>query len=165
MRDRRADPLNTSPPFAGATRSPPRPGNQAPAGRRRRPVKPRRPRADAFGVTSARALSLLAHAASAVFLAAEVAGWVLGWWPATPLTFTVSLAVVAVGPVVGMLHVATAREAAPPEPAPARPAPRVVAPRPAAARRVTAPRPAPVPPRLAAARRFHAWRDGAPVRQ
>jgi uncharacterized membrane protein len=103
-------------------------------------------------VTSARALSLLAHAASAVFLVAEVAGWVLGWWPATPLTFTVALAVVAVGPAVGMLHVATTREAAPAEPAPARPVRRA--------------EPAVVlPPRLAAAKRFHAWRDGERVRQ
>jgi hypothetical protein len=103
------------------------------------------------GVTSARALSLLAHAAGAVFLVAEVAGWVLGWWPATPLTFTVALVVVAIGPAVGMLHVAAAKEPAPPEPAPARPVrrsePAVV-----------------VPPRLAAAKRFHAWRDGEPVR-
>jgi hypothetical protein len=107
-------------------------------------------------VTSARALSLLAHAASAVFLVAEVAGWILGWWPATPLTFTVALVVVAVGPVVGMLHVATAD--APPRQDPA-PAPRP--------RAVTGPVPraatAPVPPRLAAARRFHAWRDGGPA--
>jgi hypothetical protein len=105
-------------------------------------------------VTSARALSLLAHAASAVFLVAEVAGWALGWWPATPLTFTVALVVVAVGPVVGMLHVATAREAMAPAPAPA--------PAPARPSRRTEP-PVVVPPRLAAARRFHAWRDGGPV--
>jgi hypothetical protein len=102
-------------------------------------------------VTSARALSLLAHAAGAVFLVAEVAGWALGWWPATPLTFTVALVVVAVGPVVGILHVATAREATPPPPAPA--------PRPA--RRAEPP--VALPPRLAAARRFHAWRDGDPA--
>ncbi len=105
-------------------------------------------------MTSARALSLLAHAASAVFLAAEVAGWVLGWWPATPLTFTVALVVVAIGPLVGMLHVATSDER------PRRP-PAVAAP-PAAPRRAVAPAP-PVPPRLAAARRFHAWRDGDPA--
>jgi uncharacterized membrane protein len=102
-------------------------------------------------VTSARALSLLAHAASAVFLVAEVAGWVLGWWPATPLTFTVALAVVAVGPAVGMLHVATADAPADePAPAPVR-----------VARRIEPP--VVMPPRLAAARRFHAWRDGDPV--
>jgi len=102
-------------------------------------------------VTPARALSLLAHAASAVFLVAEVAGWVLGWWPATPLTFTVALVVVAVGPVAGILHVATARETTPAQPAPARPARPV--------RRAEPP--VAVPPRLAAARRFHAWRDAA----
>jgi hypothetical protein len=103
-------------------------------------------------VTSARALSLLAHAASAVFLVAEVAGWALGWWPATPLTFTVALAVVAVGPLVGMLHVATAGDPPRPEPARDDPAPEPI---------VTAT--APAPPRLAAARRFHAWRDGGPA--
>jgi hypothetical protein len=105
-----------------------------------------------MGVTSARALSLLAHAASAVFLVAEVAGWVLGWWPATPLTFTVALVVVAIGPLVGMLHVATARAVTPAEPAPvqARPVRR-------------AEPPVVQPPRLAAARRFHTWRDGEPV--
>jgi hypothetical protein len=102
-------------------------------------------------VSSARALSLLAHAASGVFLVAEVAGWVLGWWPATPLTFTVALVVVAVGPAVGMLHVATAEEALPEPAAPVRPAPARVAPAP------------PVSPRLAAARRFHNWRDGDPA--
>jgi hypothetical protein len=98
-------------------------------------------------------LSLLAHGASAVFLVAEVTAWLTGLWPATPLTFAVSLAVVAIGPLVGMLHVATAQEARP-EPAPApRPAPR------------RAPEPAPaVPPRLAAARRFHDWRDGHHLR-
>jgi hypothetical protein len=99
-------------------------------------------------------LSLLAHGASAVFLVAEVAAWLTGLWPATPLTLAVSLAVVAIGPLVGMLHVATADEPRPAEPLPAvpRPAPRRV------------PEPAPVvPPRLAAARRFHAWRDADPA--
>jgi hypothetical protein len=98
-------------------------------------------------VTSSRALSALAHGASAVFLVAAVAAWLTGLWPATPLTLGVSLVVVAVGPLVGMLHVATAEEPraeAPPAPQPAR-----------------RPAPAPaLPPRLAAARRFHAWRDG-----
>jgi hypothetical protein len=99
-------------------------------------------------VTSSRALSLLAHGASGVFLVAEVTAWLTGLWPATPLTFAVALAVVAIGPLVGMLHVATAADEREPAPAPP-PAPR------------RAPEPAPaVPPRLAAARRFHAWRDG-----
>jgi hypothetical protein len=92
-------------------------------------------------------LSLLAHGASAVFLVAEVTAWLTGLWPATPLTLAVSAAVVVVGPLVGMLHVATAVEER--EPVALPPAPR------------RAPEPAPaVPPRLAAARRFHAWRDG-----
>jgi hypothetical protein len=101
-------------------------------------------------VTSSRALSLLAHGASAVFLVAEVTAWLTGLWPATPLTFAVALAVVAIGPLVGMLHVVTAdegREPAAPPPAPSR-----------------APEPAPVvAPQLAAARRFHAWRDADPA--
>jgi hypothetical protein len=99
-------------------------------------------------VTSSRALSLLAHGASAVFLVAEVTAWLTGLWPATPLTFGVSLGVVAIGPLAGMLHVATAAQA---RPEPASPPP--------------APEPAPaVPPRLAAARRFHAWRDAHHLR-
>lgn len=101
-------------------------------------------------MTSSRALSLLAHGASAVFLVAEVTAWLTGLWPATPLTLAVSVAVVAIGPAVGMLHVATAAEALPEAPPP-RPAPR------------RAPEPA-VPPRLAAARRFHDWRDGHHLR-
>jgi hypothetical protein len=102
-------------------------------------------------VTSSRALSLLAHGASAVFLVAEVTAWLTGLWPATPLTFAVALAVVAIGPLVGMLHVATAAEEREPAPAPL--------PAPPLPRRAAQPAPA-VPPRLAAARRFHAWRDG-----
>jgi hypothetical protein len=58
-------------------------------------------------VTS-RALSLLAALASPLFLAAAVAGWVYGVWPATPLTFAIAAAVVAGGPVLGIWHVATA---------------------------------------------------------
>ena len=79
---------------------------------------------------------------------AEVTAWLTGRWPATPLTFAVSLGVVAIGPLVGMLHVATADEQRPLPAAPPRPAPR----------RMPEPQPL-VPPRLAAARRFHAWRD------
>jgi hypothetical protein len=122
-------------------------------------------------VTSSRALSALAHGASAVFLVAEVVAWIAGLWPATPLTFTVALVVVAAGPLVGMLHVATAEEERPQ----ARPggARRAGASRPAAAavppphppqfRRAPEPAPA-LPPRLEAARRFHAWRDGHHLR-
>jgi len=102
-------------------------------------------------VTSSRALSLLAHGASAVFLVAEVTAWLTGLWPATPLTLAVSVAVVAIGPAVGMLHAATAAEER--EPGAVAPTPR------------RAPEPAPAaPPRLAAARRFHAWRDGHHLR-
>jgi hypothetical protein len=102
-------------------------------------------------VTSSRALSLLAHGASAVFLVAEVTAWLTGLWPATPLTFAAALAVVATGPLVGMLHVATAAEEREPATTPLPAPPRT--------RRVPEPAPA-VAPRLAAARRFHAWRDG-----
>jgi hypothetical protein len=58
-------------------------------------------------VTS-RALSILAAFASPLFLAAAIAGWVYGVWPATPATFTLACVIVAGGPLLGIWHVATA---------------------------------------------------------
>lgn len=55
---------------------------------------------------TSRALSLLAAFASPFFLAAAVAGWVYGVWPATPVTFVVAALVVAGGPLLGIWHVA-----------------------------------------------------------
>jgi hypothetical protein len=103
-------------------------------------------------VGPSRALAVLAALASPVFLAATVAAWLCGLWPATPLTLGIAALLVVGGPVLGIVHVVgTSR----PAPAPPEPAPR---PRPAA-RRAPAAAPAfPVPERLAAARAFHDWR-------
>jgi len=77
-------------------------------------VKPRVKRvvahADAFGVT-ARALSLLAAFASPLFLCAAIAGWLYGAWPATPMTLGIAAFAVVSGPLLGIYHVALAREA------------------------------------------------------
>jgi hypothetical protein len=104
--------------------------------------------ADIAHVTSPRALSLLAGLSAPIFLAAAVAGWLLGAWPATPLTFLLAAAVVCGGPVLGLLHAATARPEREPAPAPVPAAPPVV-------------RPAPLPltHKAAAARAFLGWRD------
>src|SRR3954454_4844627 len=76
-------------------------------------VKPRVKRvvahADACGVT-ARALSLLAAFASPLFLAAAVAGWLYGIWPATPMTLGIAAFAVVSGPLLGIYHVAVAGE-------------------------------------------------------
>jgi len=104
-------------------------------------------------VTS-RALSLLAAFASPLFLAAAVAGWLFGVWPATPLTFAVAAAVVAGGPVLGIWHVATTEkdyiDADYVEDEPT-----------AIFAATTAPEPAPIvdTPRAAAARAFNHWRE------
>jgi hypothetical protein len=60
-------------------------------------------------VTS-RALALLAAFASPVFMVAAVAGWLYELWPATPVTLAIAAFLVVGGPVLGLVHVATARE-------------------------------------------------------
>lgn len=109
-------------------------------------------------VTS-RALSLLTAFASPVFLAAVVGGWLYGLWPANLFTLGIAAIVVIGGPILGIVHVATAWERddeseqetavlgvatlAPhpvPAPFPARP-------------------PIPLTPKADSARRFAAWRD------
>ncbi len=59
-------------------------------------------------ITMPRTLSLLAAFASPVFLCAAIAGWLFEVWPATPLTLGVSAVLVTGGPILGILHVATA---------------------------------------------------------
>jgi hypothetical protein len=93
-------------------------------------------------VTS-RALAVLAAFAGPVFLAAAIAGWLTGVWPANDLTFGLSAFLVIAGPVLGIVHVATAREDEP-----VAVAPLVVA----------APEPL-LTPRAARARAFHNWRS------
>jgi hypothetical protein len=96
-----------------------------------------------------RALSLLAAFASPVFLCAAIAGWLFELWPANPLTFGVAAVLVAGGPILGIVHVATAKDAADEE------EPVVVVP--AAAPVVQ--RPPVLTAKAEAARRFANWRD------
>ncbi|HET6550706.1 MAG TPA: hypothetical protein VFG79_19730 [Solirubrobacter sp.] len=92
---------------------------------------------------TSRALALLAAFASPVFMVAAIAGWLTGVWPANDLTFGLSAFLVIAGPVLGIAHVATARE----DDEPVAVAPLVVA----------APEPL-LTPRAARARAFHNWR-------
>jgi hypothetical protein len=122
-------------------------------------VKPGAPRADASHVTSPRALALLAAFASPVLMVAAIAGWLYGLWPATQLTLGISAFAVVGGPLLGILHVMTAKER---DPAP-EPAAPTVAVRPGPAPRTfvrPAPTRAPLPLTAQAmdARRFHNWR-------
>jgi len=103
---------------------------------------------------TSRSLAVLAAIASPVIGAAAVVGWLAGAWPATPLTFMLAAAAVVGGPLVALVHVATAADAdaEPPQPARARPA--------------APPRTRGIPldavaatPRLVAARQFHDWRE------
>jgi hypothetical protein len=96
-------------------------------------------------VTSPRALALLASLASPLFLAAAVAGWLTGAWPANPFTLGLAATAVIAGPLLGMAHVATADDGSEPEPEIT-----VVA--------KILPDPL-VTPRAASARAFHNWRD------
>ena len=59
--------------------------------------------------TMTRALSLLAALSSPVFVAAAIAGWLFEVWPATPLTLCVAAFVVLGGPMLGIVHVITAK--------------------------------------------------------
>jgi hypothetical protein len=104
---------------------------------------------------TSRALALLAAFASPLFMAAAVAGWLGDVWPANSLTLFVAAVAVIGGPVLGIFHVATAREeldeleteAPTLVLAPERP------------RRRIAFDASALTPRLADARRFHNWRD------
>jgi hypothetical protein len=103
---------------------------------------------------TSRSLALLTALSSPVLGAAAVVGWITGAWPATPLTFMVSAAAMLGGPLLAILHVATADDEreAPTRALPSAP-PRERRKRRVALDAVT------VTPRLAAARQFHAWRD------
>jgi hypothetical protein len=118
------------------------------------PVKLGAIRADLYCTMTSRALALLAAFASPVFIVAATAGWLTGTWPATPLTLFVAAVAAIGGPLLGLVHVATADEdedAVSPAPA------LVLAPAPRARR--GAPDAIGDTPRLTAARRFHSWRD------
>ena len=105
-------------------------------------------------MTSPRALSLLAGPSAPVFLAAAIAGWLYGVWPATPLTFAVAVFVVCGGPVLAMVHVATADQEWEEEEEELEPTLVLAAPAPA-----PAPAPLVLTPKAAAARAFLGWRD------
>jgi hypothetical protein len=100
--------------------------------------------ADVMSVTSPRALAIFASVASPIFLAAAVAGWLTGFWPANPFTLALASAAVVAGPLLGMVHVATADEGFEDEP------------------EITVTKVMPDPlltPSAVSARAFHNWRD------
>jgi hypothetical protein len=96
-----------------------------------------------------RALSLLAAFASPVFLCAAIAGWLFEVWPANPLTLGVSALLVTGGPIVGIVHVATAKDWEDPEETPEV----------AVAAPARVPEPVVLTAKADAARRFASWRD------
>ena len=93
--------------------------------------------------------ALLAAFASPVFLVAAVAGWLYEFWPATPVTLGLAAIAVIGGPVLAIVHVATADEEFEDE---EEVRPRFVA-------RPAAPQPVFLTPKAARAKAFHNWRD------
>jgi hypothetical protein len=110
-------------------------------------VKPGWKVAETVCVTS-RALALLASLASPVFGVAAVVGWLYELWPANTLTFAVAAVAVIGGPVLGIVHVATASDESD-EPAT----------EPLFAARPAASKPVFLTPQAARAKAFHNWRD------
>jgi hypothetical protein len=100
-------------------------------------------------LVTARALALLAAFASPVFMVAAIAGWLYEVWPATPLTLGLAAIAVVGGPVLAIVHVATADEEREHE---EEVAPRFVA-------RPAPPQPVLLTPQAARAKAFHNWRD------
>jgi hypothetical protein len=108
---------------------------------------------------TSRALSLLAAFASPLFMCAAIAGWLYDLWPANPLTLAVSALVVVGGPLVGIVHVVTAKDYEDEEVeeetvAPTAP---MLVHRPAPVRALR--EPSMLTPKAAAAARFAAWRS------
>jgi hypothetical protein len=101
---------------------------------------------------TSRALALLAAFASPLFMAAAIAGWLSETWPATPLTLSLASLAVIGGPLLGILHVATAREGGDESVL-------AVVTTPSGRKRKIPLDAVTVTPRLADARRFHNWRD------
>jgi hypothetical protein len=109
---------------------------------------------------TSRSLAYVAAFASPVFMAAAIAGWLTGVWPATSLTFALAAAAVVGGPLLAILHVLTAHEPeddveySDEEPT------RVLAVAAPERRQRRIPLDAvTLTPRLAAARQFQNWRD------
>jgi hypothetical protein len=101
---------------------------------------------------TSRALALLAAFASPLFMAAAIAGWLSETWPATPLTLSIASLAVIGGPLLGIMHVATAREDDDDHVV-------AVVTTPSGRKRKIPLDAVTVTPRLADARRFHNWRD------
>jgi hypothetical protein len=101
---------------------------------------------------TSRALALLAAFASPLFMAAAIAGWLSETWPATPLTLSIASLAVIGGPLLGIMHVATAREHDDDQVV-------AVVTTPSGRKRKIPLDAVTVTPRLADARRFHNWRD------
>jgi dipeptide/tripeptide permease len=106
-------------------------------------------------LVTSRALSLLAAFSSPVFMAAAIGAWLYELWPANPVTLAISAFVVIGGPILGIVHVATASEDYEEE------AETVVLPVPVQPPVVRVPIHASVTltPKADAARRFANWRD------
>jgi hypothetical protein len=102
---------------------------------------------------TSRAFALLAAFASPLFMAAAIAGWLSGSWPATPITLALAALTVIGGPVLGIVHMATADEEGDRSPVLALVPVAEGRPRRVALDAVSE------TPRLAAARHFHNWRD------
>jgi hypothetical protein len=101
---------------------------------------------------TSRALAVLAAFASPLFMAAAIAGWLSETWPATPLTLSIASLAVIGGPLLGIMHVATAREDDDDHVV-------AVVTTPSGRKRKIPLDAVTVTPRLADARRFHNWRD------
>ncbi len=99
-----------------------------------------------------RALAVLAAFASPLFMAAAIAGWLSETWPATPLTLSIASLAVIGGPLLGIIHVTTAREDGDDSVL-------AVVTTPSGRKRKIPLDAVTVTPRLADARRFHNWRD------
>jgi hypothetical protein len=105
-------------------------------------------------ITMPRALSLLAAFASPIFLCAAIAGWLFEYWPANPVTLGVSALLVTGGPILGIVHVATATDFEDDDEVESASAPRVATAPPA-----RVPEPIVLTAKADAARRFASWRD------
>jgi hypothetical protein len=101
---------------------------------------------------TSRAFALLAAFTSPLVMAAAIAGWLSETWPATPLTLAIASLAVLGGPLLGIAHVATAREDGDESVL-------AVVTTPSGRKRKIALDAITVTPRLADARRFHNWRD------
>jgi hypothetical protein len=88
-------------------------------------------------------------------MAAAIGAWLYGLWPANPVTLAISAFVVIGGPILGIVHVATAHE----EDEEEAEEETVVLPVPAPVQRLAIHHTVTLTPKAEAARRFASWRD------